>query len=156
MTVNCTKVGSPGTTTGYYHICTIWPYYGWHKLYSESNKCQGSLFNASICWFNLLLTWQTDCDQLLSDLSMPIYMLYKYSCTFSFSQLWRYSYGIHIMATVQAVNMATADSPTSWSLCHSPTSQRLTCWRGPLLTHGKYKSQLVLEFSNFVHQVFIL
>ena len=31
-----------------------------------------------------------------------------------------------------------------------------TCWRGPVLTHGKYKSQKVSEFSNFVHKIFIL
>jgi hypothetical protein len=31
-----------------------------------------------------------------------------------------------------------------------------TCWRGPVLTHGKYKSQKVSEFSNFVLEIFIL
>jgi hypothetical protein len=31
-----------------------------------------------------------------------------------------------------------------------------TCWRGPVLTHGKYESQKVSELSNFVHKIFIL
>jgi hypothetical protein len=35
-------------------------------------------------------------------------------------------------------------------------SRKRTCWRGPVLTHGKYESQKVSEFFNFVHKIFIL
>ena len=130
--VNRTKSDSPGTATGYYCIHTVWSYYGWYELYSESNKRQGSSFDAAVCWFNLLLTWRTDYDELLSDLSMPICVPYKYGHTFSLSPLWQYSYRIRITATVQAVNTAMVDSPMWW-------------WREHQLNRPKLKTESFVD-----------